>query len=84
MYKSSLRMEVCKLSMATLKDLREQSGLSISELARRANVDYKTAKKADDSAGSVQRLKAIALIRVINHELGTSLKPEDVDGLEVH
>jgi len=69
--------------MSTLRELREQAGLSLSELARRANVDFKTAKKADDSAGSVQRVKALALLRVINQLLGTSLKVEDIDGLEV-
>ena len=69
--------------MSTLRELREQAGLTLSELARRANVDYRTAKKADDNAGSIQRIKAIALIRILNEELGTTLKVEDVDSLEV-
>lgn len=69
--------------MATLKELRERAGLSLSELARRANVDFKTAKKADDRLGAVQGTKARALLKVINEELGTSLRIEDVENLTV-
>jgi transcriptional regulator with XRE-family HTH domain len=72
------------ISMATLHELREQAGLSLAELARRANVDYKTAKKADDNKGTIQRIKALALLRVISRELERELKIEDVDGLQVH
>jgi DNA-binding transcriptional regulator YiaG len=69
-------------SMATLKQLREQTGLTVSELARRANIDYRTAKKADEN-GPVFRIKALALLKVINQELGTKLTIEDIDELEV-
>ncbi|HEY7415056.1 MAG TPA: XRE family transcriptional regulator [Ktedonobacteraceae bacterium] len=67
--------------MSTLRDLREQAGLSLSELARLANIDFKTAKKAD-SGGSVQRLKALALLSVIGSRLGREIRIEDVEGLE--
>jgi len=70
--------------MATLNELREQAGLSLSELARRANVDYKTMKKAIDQTASIQRIKAIALLRVIEQELGQTIKIEDVDKLKTH
>ena len=72
------------VSMATLKELREQAGLSLAELSRLANVDYRTARRADNASGTVQRVKALALLKVINQRLGTSLKVEDVDDLEVH
>ena len=55
----------------------------MSELARRANVDYRTARKAVDGDGPIQRVKALALLRVINELLGTSYRPEDIDGLEI-
>lgn len=71
------------MSMATLKELREQAGLSLSELARKANIDYKTAKKADDGSGPVLRLKAINLLTVINQALGTHLRIEEVDNLKI-
>lgn len=70
--------------MSTIRQLREQANLTVSELARRANIDYKTAKKANDSNGSIHRLKAIALLRVINQELSMELKIEDIDGLVTH
>lgn len=68
--------------MPTLRHYREQAGLSMSEMARRANVDFKTAKKAEDGT-PVTRIKAVALIRAINQVLGLSLEPEDVDGLKM-
>ena len=70
--------------MATLQELREEAGLSISELAKRAEVDYKIVKKADESSGSIHRFKALAIIKVINQELGTEHELEDIDGLTLH
>lgn len=68
--------------MPTLRDYREQAGLSLSEMARRANVDYKTAKKADDGE-PVRRIKAIALVRAISQSLGQVLRLEEIDGLQM-
>ena len=68
--------------MPTLKEYREQAGLSISELARRANVDFQTAKKADDQR-PVRRIKAIALVRAVSQALGQSLRVDDIDGLQM-
>ena len=70
--------------MATLREIREEAGLSVSELAKRAEVDYKTTKKADESGGSIHRLKALALLKVLNQELGTEHELEDIDGLTLH
>ena len=69
--------------MSTLQQLREQARLSVSELARRANVDYKTAKKADDAIGPVQRIKAVSLLAVLNEELGTNYTVADIDDLKL-
>lgn len=70
--------------MATLREMREEAGLSVSELAKRADVDYKTTKKADESGSSIHRLKALALLQVLNQELGTEYELEDIDGLTLH
>jgi len=70
--------------MATLREIREEAGLSVSELAKRAEVDYKTAKKADESGGSIHRFKALALLKVLNRELGTEHELEDIDDLTLH
>jgi predicted transcriptional regulator len=69
--------------MPNLQQLLDSAAITTSELSRRANVDYRTAKKAVDGTGPIQRVKAIALLRVINELLGTSYKPEDVDALEI-
>ena len=70
--------------MATLREIREEAGLSISDLAKRAEVDDKTTRKADEGSGSIHRLKALALLNVLNQELGTEHELEDIDGLTLH
>ena len=70
--------------MATLREIREEAGFSVSDLAKRADVDYKTVKKADESSGSIHRFKALALVKVLNQELGTEHELEDIDGLTLH
>lgn len=67
--------------MATLKQYREQTGLSLTDLAKLSDVDYKTVKKADSGRGTIQRGKAIKIIRVINDRLQTNLSVEDIDNL---
>jgi predicted transcriptional regulator len=70
--------------MATLREIREEAGLSVSDLAKRADVDYKIVKKADESGGSIHRFKALALVKALNQELGTEYGLEDIDGLTLH
>jgi predicted transcriptional regulator len=69
--------------MTKLQQLLDEAAITVSQLSRRADVDYRTAKKAVEGTGPVQRVKALALLRVINELLGTSYKPEDIDGLEI-
>jgi predicted transcriptional regulator len=69
--------------MPNVQQLLDDAAITVSELARRANVDYRTARKAVDGDGPIQRVKALALLRVINELLGTSYRPEDIDGLEI-
>jgi len=66
-----------------LQQLLDDAAITVSELSRRANVDYRTAKKAVESTGPIQRAKALALLHVLNELLGTSYKLEDIDGLEI-
>jgi len=69
--------------MPNLQQLLDDAAITVSELSRRANVDYRTAKKAVESTGPIQRAKALALLHVLNELLGTSYKLEDIDGLEI-
>ena len=62
----------------TFTDYREQANLSVSELSRLANVDYKTARNADNGE-RIWRSKAVKLLSVINERLGTQLTPESLD-----
>jgi hypothetical protein len=62
----------------------DEAGITASELSRLSNVDYRTAKKAVDGTGPVQRVKVLALLRVLNQRTGNTYKPEDVDGIELH
>lgn len=64
--------------MPTIKGLREDATMSLSELARLANVDYQTAKKADNSQ-KVTRTKLLQLLRVLNEKLGTSYRVDDLE-----
>ncbi len=54
--------------MATFREIREEAGFSVSDLAKRAEVDDKTVRKADERSGSIHRLKALALVKVMNQE----------------
>ncbi len=70
--------------MPTLKYMLDNAGISASELARRSNVEYKTAKKALDAKGDVmQRSKVASLLRILNGICGTAYTPEDVDGIKL-
>jgi predicted transcriptional regulator len=69
--------------MPNLQQLLDDAAITVSELGRRANVDYRTAKKAVEGTGPIQRVKALALLRVLNELLGTSYRPEDIDSLGI-
>ena len=65
--------------MPTFRNYREQAQLSITEISRLANIDYKTAKKADNDIHSINRLKAIKLISVLSNKLGINLSIDTID-----
>lgn len=66
--------------MATLQQLIDQARITPSELSRRANVDYKTLRKAI-SGETVMRVKVLDLLSVLNERLSTNYRPEDMDGV---
>lgn len=70
--------------MPKLQKLLDDAGITVSELSRRSNVDYRTAKKAVGGNTTITRVKVFALLRVLNEILNTSYRPEDIDDLTTH
>lgn len=66
----------------TLDDYRRELGWSISELARRANIDYNTANKALTGEQITGR-KAVALADAISKGIGRKVRYQEIDGLNV-
>ena len=66
----------------TLEEYRLACGWSLSEMARRANIDYNTLKRAVDGE-SVSMRTARALAQVISGELGQTVRIQDIEGLNV-
>jgi transcriptional regulator with XRE-family HTH domain len=67
----------------TLDEYRREFGWSISELARRANIDYTTANKALKGE-SVSGRTAVALAQAISEGLGRNVRYQDIKGLNVN
>lgn len=63
--------------MPTIQALLDETGLTLAELSRLANVDYRTAQKLT-KGGTITRVKLIALLKVLNGRLNTSYQPEDI------
>lgn len=70
--------------MVPFREIRKETGFSVSGLTKHAEVDYKVIKKADERSGSIHRLKALAPLNVMNLELGTEHALEDIDSLTLH
>ncbi len=68
--------------MSTLKDLRFEANLSQNELARRANVDIGTVRRAE-SGQPVQELKAYQIARALGQALGREITIQDISGLNL-
>jgi len=65
-----------------LEQYRLQCRWSISQLARKAELDYGTAKKALDG-GSISHNTANKLAQAISEGLGRPIRIEDIEGLNV-
>lgn len=68
--------------MPTFRDVRLQARLSVNRLARLADVDYKTAQRADEGL-PIQQLKAIALIEALSRESGKPITLDDIEDLKI-
>lgn len=67
----------------TLEEYRQQYGWSVSEMARRANMDYATLKKAIDG-DTVSARTARSLAEFLSKETGTTVRIQDITGLNVN
>ncbi len=66
----------------TLTELRESVPMTISELARAANVDDQTIRNAEKGQRiSVQTARGIA--QALSRELGRTIQVRDIDELQV-
>ena len=71
------------LSMATFKELREESGLTVLKLAQEANVSLSTVNRMEyGKGGKLTRRLAYQVLNVISGKIGRRVKLEEVDGLE--
>lgn len=68
--------------MPTLKELRVEAQLSVSQLARVANLDIGTVRRAE-SGEAIRDIKAVAILNALNHQLGTSYRINQIDGLHI-
>ncbi|MFL5626713.1 MAG: helix-turn-helix domain-containing protein [Ktedonobacteraceae bacterium] len=66
-----------------LDDYRKECGFSISELARRAEVDYNTVDRALKGK-SISGRTAFALAQAISERLGRPVRYQEIDGLNVN
>lgn len=69
--------------MATLKELRFEAGLSLSQIARRANVATSTVSRAEQGE-PIQELKAVQIARALSELLHRQIEVGDIDGLNVY
>jgi predicted transcriptional regulator len=68
--------------MPTFQELRLQARLSVNRLARLADVDYKTAQRAEEGL-PIQHLKALALVEALSRELGRPITLDDIKDLKI-
>jgi Helix-turn-helix. len=68
--------------MAMLKDLRLQARLSVSKLARMADIDRQTVVRAELGT-PIQDVKAYAIVAALSQQLGRNISMEEIDGLNV-
>jgi DNA-binding XRE family transcriptional regulator len=66
------------MTMSRLKYYRMEAGLSIAQLARLAQVDETTCKRAE-TGKPVQELKAYAIAKAISQAYGQELSVEDLE-----
>ena len=68
--------------MSTLKELREQAGLTAFALAGEANVSLSTINRME-RGDSVTRVTAYKVLNVLSSRLGRRFETNDVEGLHI-
>jgi predicted transcriptional regulator len=66
--------------MPTLKELRLQARLSVSKLARLADIDRQTVERAENGT-AIQDVKAYAIVSALGQQLGRTIQLEEVENL---
>lgn len=67
----------------TLEEYRQRFGWSIGEMARLANIDYGTMKRALDGEG-VSARTARSLARMLSKETGRTIQWNEIQGLNAN
>jgi transcriptional regulator with XRE-family HTH domain len=62
----------------TLKALRRQARLSVTQLSRLSGVATDTIKRAE-AGEAVREMSALKILETLNARLGTSYEPEDLN-----
>ncbi len=69
--------------MATIKQLRQEAGLSAFELAHMAGVSISTVTRIERGRPPITRLTAGRVLHALNQRLGRSIALGDVEGLRL-
>ena len=70
------------MNVSTLRDLREQAGLTAFDLAAQADVSLSTINRMA-RGDSVSRLIAYKVLNILSSRLGRRIEIDDVEGLKV-
>jgi DNA-binding XRE family transcriptional regulator len=67
----------------TLKELREEAGLTAFNLAAQADVSLSTINRMETGKEAVSRRIAYQVLNVLSNRLGRRITVEDVNGLNI-
>ena len=70
------------MNVSTLRELREQAGLTAFDLAAQADVSLSTINRME-RGDAVSRLIAYKVLNTLTSRLGRRIEIEEVEGLEV-
>jgi transcriptional regulator with XRE-family HTH domain len=70
------------MNMSTLRDLREQAGLTAFDLAAQADVSLSTINRME-RGDAVTRLIAYKVLNTLSNRLGRKIDIDDVEGLNI-
>jgi len=70
--------------MATLRQMRQDAGLSMEELAHLSNTSLATIVRIERGNPPVTRLTAGRVLYALSQRVGRTIAIEDVEGLHLH